>query len=120
MRIRLLTVVALMLPASACAGEVDDALAAIKAVKREGAGNESAAARGKEIVALGPKALPALLAAFDGADATVANWLRTATEAIAENEQKAGRPLPAQELEAIVRDTQRSARGREFAFELLI
>jgi hypothetical protein len=109
----------MLLPVAVWAGEVDNALAAIKAVKREGAGNEAAAARWKEIVAQGPKALPALLIAFDGADATVANWLRTAAEAIAENEQKAGRALPAAGLEAIVRDTQRSAGGREFAFELL-
>jgi hypothetical protein len=120
MRIRLMIVAALLLPAAATAGDVEDAVAAIKAVKREGAGNEAAAARWKEIVALGPSALPALLSAFDGADTTVANWLRTAAEAIAENEQKAGRPLPADQLETIVRDTKRSARGREFAFELLV
>src|SRR6185369_4622516 len=73
----------------------------------------------KELVAQGPKALPALLAAFNGADATIANWLRTAVEAIAENEQNAKRPLPAAELEAFVRDSKRAAVGRELAFELL-
>jgi hypothetical protein len=120
MRIRIILTAMLMLPPIVAAGEIDDALATIKAVKREGAGNEQAAVRWKELVVQGPKVLPALLAAFDGTDATVANWLRTAVEAIAENEQKAGRPLPLAELEGFARDAKRGPRGRELAFELLV
>jgi hypothetical protein len=115
-----LLLAALLTGGGAAAGEADDALAAITAVKREGAGNEAAAARWKEVVGRGPKALPAIFAACDGADATVGNWLRTAAEAITENEQKAGRTLSIEPLETFVRDTKRSARGRELAFELLM
>src|SRR5262249_34024698 len=120
MRIRLVLVAALLFPANALAGETAEALAAIKSVKREGAGNESAAARWKELVALGPKALPAILSGCDGPDATVANGLRTAAEAITENELKAGRSLPADQLEAIIRDAGHSSRGRELAYDLLL
>src|SRR5438552_3066968 len=101
-------------------GEIGDALAAIKAVKREGAGNPAAAAAWKELVQRGPAALPAILAAYDGADATVANWLRSAVDAIAEKEQQAGRKLPLDKLETFVKDTQRDPRARAIALDLLI
>ncbi|HEV7384527.1 MAG TPA: hypothetical protein VGN89_06575, partial [Phenylobacterium sp.] len=120
MRIRIwLAAAVVAFGGGASAGEADDALTAIKAIKREGVGNERAAKSWRELVGQGPKALPDLMAAFDGADATVVNWLRTAVEAIAEAEQKAGRPLPVADLEAVVKDTRRSPRARELAFEIL-
>ena len=107
-----------MIPA-ARAAEIDDAVAAIKAVKREGVGNEEAAARWKELVKRGPEALPAILGGFKDADATAVNWLRTAVDAIAENEAKAGRKLPADMLEPFVKETKYDSRARLLAFELL-
>ena len=49
MRIRLMIVAALLLPVAASAGELKDAVAAIKAVKREGAGNEAAAGQARRM-----------------------------------------------------------------------
>ncbi len=101
------------------AAEIDDAVAAIKSVKRGGVGNEAAAARWKELVQAGPSAIPTMLAAFHGADATVVNWFRSAIDAIVENEANAGRKLSAETLEAFVMETKNDPRARLLAFELL-
>src|SRR5437588_11564531 len=69
-------------------------LARIKAVAREGAGNAEAGRAWKELVRLGPDALPAILTAMDGADPTASNWLRTAVDAIAERTLAAHQSLP--------------------------
>jgi hypothetical protein len=119
MRRLLVGAVALIVTATCHAADLDDAISAIRAVGAQGTGNERAAASWKVVVAHGGGALPSLLAAFDGADATAANWLRTAIEAIAEREQGAGRILPSKELESFVLDKKRCSRGREMAFELL-
>jgi len=122
MHIRIgLAVAALISFASiAVAGDTDDALSVIKSIKREGAGNEQAAAKWKELVSQGPKVLPELLAAFDGADTVAVNWLRSAAEAIVENEQKVGRPIPTLPLKEYVTDIKRAGRARETAYELLL
>jgi hypothetical protein len=75
--------------------EVGPLVARIRAVGGEGAGNAEAARAWRELVRLGPDALPALLSALDDADPVAANWLRAAVDAIAERELAAGRPLPA-------------------------
>src|SRR5512143_2659797 len=87
------------------AAEIDQAVSAIKGVKREGLGNEAAAKHWKDLVKAGPTAIPTILAAFAGADATVVNWFRSAIDAIAENETKAGRKLDAGMLEQFVKET---------------
>jgi hypothetical protein len=95
-------------------------LARLKAVGKEGAGNPEAATAWKELVALGPDALPALLAALDDADAIAANWLRTAVDAIAEHELDAGRPLPAARLEAFIKQKEHVGLARRLAYEWLV
>jgi len=102
------------------AAELDSALAAIKAVQREGAGNEQAAARWKELVNAGPEAVTAILQGFDGADPTVANWLRTAIDAICDTELAAGRKLPADRLESFIKETRGDPRARTLALEWLL
>src|SRR5437879_1755004 len=62
---------------------VESSLSRIKAVGRGGAGNIQASVAWKELVRLGPESLPAILAGFDGADATASNWLRAAVDTIA-------------------------------------
>src|SRR5262245_15473007 len=79
-------------------------VARIKAVGPEGAGNPAAGAASRELAARGPEALPALLRALDDAGPVAANWLRAAIDTIAERELLAGRPLPAREFEAFLRD----------------
>ena len=113
------TLFATFLSAPSRADELNDALATIKSIKREGDGNENAAAAWKIVVKHGSAALPSILAAYDGADGTSANWLRSAVDAIAENEQTAGRKLSADMLEAFVKDIKHDPRARHLAFELL-
>jgi len=119
MRGQFILLLALLEVSATTASEADAALSTIKSVKREGAGNEQAAAAWKALVKQGPDAVPAILAAFDGADATVANWLRSAIDAIAEREQADGRKLDAGKLEMFLKDTKRDPRARAFALELL-
>jgi hypothetical protein len=116
--------IGLVVAALACtdpvrAGEAEVLLAKIKSVGREGAGNVEASKAWRELVRLGPGALIKVLAGLDDADATAANWIRSAADAIAERELNAGRTLPAKELEAFVLDTKHNGRARRQAFEWL-
>ncbi len=94
-------------------------LARIKAVGKVGSGNVEASKAWRELVKLGPDVLPAILESMDDADATAANWLRNAVDAIAERELTAGRPLPAAKLEAFVLQTRHQGRVRRLAYEWL-
>src|SRR5262249_60567965 len=94
-------------------------LARIKKVEAEGSGNVEAAKAWRELVALGPDALPAVLGGFDGADDRSANWLRAAVDAIAENATNAGRKLPADQLEAFIKETKHNPAARRLAYEWL-
>jgi hypothetical protein len=96
------------------------ALAAIKAVTREGRGNEDAAPAWKTLVGRGAAALFPTLEAFDESNPTAMNWLRTAVDAIAEAESAGGRSLPGDKLEAFVKDTRHAPAARRVAYELLI
>jgi hypothetical protein len=100
-------------------GPAEKHLARIKAVGAEGAGNPDAAKAWKELVRLGPAALPEILAGMDGADVTVANYLRAAVDAIAERAGREGQPLPARELEAFVADKRHASPARRLAYEWL-
>ena len=108
----------------ACAGLAPAAtpeqhLQSIKAVAKEGAGNQEAGAAWKALIALGGDALFPALAAIDDSSPTASNWIRSAVSAIADNEKRAGRPLPADKLESYVKDTARGHQGRRLAYELL-
>ncbi|MCX7701330.1 MAG: GerMN domain-containing protein [Gemmataceae bacterium] len=109
----------LFLPRGMPAGEIESALEAIKAVGREGAGNEQASRHWREIVNAGPKALLPIFQAFQGADSTTANWLRLAVEAILERETQAGRPVEKSLFESVATDRSRPAAARDLAFEVL-
>ncbi len=113
-------IVLLLLPAVSLSTQVSaEALAQLKAVGREGAGNETAARAWKEVVQQGPAALPPILQAMNDADAVAANWLRTAGDAIVERALTAGRPLPSEALKQFIRQTQNSGAARRLAYEWL-
>lgn len=117
---RLLPFLALALFAGAArADNVSDLLAKIQAVGREGMGNAEASRAVRALTRQGPEALPRVLAAMDGAGPVATNWLRGAAEALAEQVRRDGKKLPADRLEAIVRDTKHSGRARRVAYELL-
>jgi len=92
----------------------------IKAVSKEGAGNQEAGAAWKQLVALGGDAILPTLAAMDDASAPAANWLRSAVGALAEKETAAGKKLPADQLEAFVKERKHDPAGRRIAYELLV
>ena len=101
------------------AAESDASLNAILDVQDNGKGNQQAAQGWKRLVANGRSELPKLLAALDDAGPLAANWLRSAVDTIAQREVNAGRGLPTDQLEAFIRDTKHSPRGRRLAFEWL-
>jgi hypothetical protein len=92
----------------------------VRAVGGEGKGNEEAAKAWKELAASGPEALPVILAGMDGASVIASNWLRGTADAVAEKAAADGKPLPAAELEAFVKDTKHSPGPRRIAYELLV
>src|SRR5216684_5027197 len=106
--------------ATAPGAETNALLKTIKDVGSEGVGNVAAAKAWEELVKAGPGALIDILAAFDGADVTAVNYLRTAAETIAEREGNAGRPLPAAKLEAFLKDKKHSGKARRLAYDLLV
>ena len=118
MRILAAATVALLAGPVWAAPDVTAALASIKAVGKEGAGNEAAAAGWKAIAAAGPDAIVPTLKAFAGANPVAANWLRSAVDALVQAEAKAGRKLPAAELIAFAKDGTQDPAARRIAFEL--
>jgi hypothetical protein len=110
---------ALFAVSPAHAAEVGPLLAKIKAVGGEGKGNDDAAKAWRLLANEKPEALPEILTAFDGANVIATNYLRAAVDAIAERELNAGRTLPADQLEAFVKNTKRSGLARRVAYEWL-
>jgi hypothetical protein len=98
---------------------VADGLKAIKAVGPEGAGNEEAAKGWKAVVKGGSAALVPTLAAFDDASPLAANWLRSAVNAIVEEEGNAGKVVSKIDLGTFAADRKRNPAARRLAFELL-
>ena len=115
-----LVVALALLPARAADEETTRALASLKAVTKEGKGNEDAGPAWKTLVSKGAAALMPALEAFDDANPTATNWLRAGVDAIAEKEKDAKRPLPAKELEAFAKDTKYAPSARRVAYELLV
>jgi hypothetical protein len=101
------------------AAEADALLSRIKAVSKEGAGNQEASAAWKSLVAIGGDALFPTLNALDDATPVAANWLRSAVNAVVEKEKSNGKNLPAEKLEAFVKDSKHSPISRRLAYEIL-
>src|SRR5262245_52551432 len=102
------------------AADTRDLLAKIKAVGKEGAGHVEATKAAKALSRLGPDALIEILTALDDASPRAANWIRAAVDTIAERTLAAGKPLPAAELEAFVKDTRHAGRARRLAYDWLL
>lgn len=117
LRLSALIAVVVFAPVSQ-AVEPDSALKAILSVTREGTNNEATASAWKQLVATGSDSLFPALNAFDSANPTAANWLRSAISAIVDKERQAKKPLPAEKLKAFVEDTKRHPKARRIAFEL--
>jgi hypothetical protein len=120
-----MTVIALVLATATSASaanlaETQRALARIKAVGMEAAGNQEAGAAWKELVSHGGDAILPTLAAMQDATPAAANWLRSAVNAIVEKEKAAGKKLPTDSLEAFLKDTKNLPASRRLAYEILV
>lgn len=105
------------------AAEIDTtakSLEQIKAVGREGAGHQEATLAWKSLVNSGVDALIPTIAAMDDSKPLAANWLRLAAQAIAEKEEQAKKPLPADKLELFVKDSKHAPASRRLAYEFLV
>jgi hypothetical protein len=100
--------------------ELRQALAVIKALKKEGRGNEDAGPAWKTVVSKGSAALLPTLEAFDDTNPIASNWLRPAIDVIVNAERSVGRKLPADQLEAFATNTKFAPSARRLAYELLI
>lgn len=98
----------------------DDLIRTVKAIGPEGAGSPAAITAIKELSQGPGSQLLALLAGMDDASPVAANWLRGAFESIAARELKAGKKLPAKELEAFILDTSHAPEARRLAYEWLL
>ncbi|WP_425615901.1 hypothetical protein NA78x_005836 [Anatilimnocola sp. NA78] len=101
------------------AHDLSPELAKIREVKAKGEGNRDAAAAMKKVSQADAAALPVIIAAMDGCDPLVENWIRAAAEAVAQKQIDAGKSLPLAQLELFLKDTRHSPRGRRLAFELV-
>ena len=113
----------IMLPAFALPAVGDDLeglLKTIQAVGPKGAGNRPAARAWEQLARADAEKLPAILAGLDGAGPLAANWIRTAVDAIAEDQLRRGGRLPAEGLEGFVLDRRHSPRARRLAYEWLV
>jgi hypothetical protein len=100
--------------------ETARALTTIKSVAKEGRGNAAAGLAWKALVGKGGAALMPTLEAMDDKNPTASNWLRSAVDAIVEAEKAASRPLPADKLEALAKDTKFAPSARRLGYELLV
>lgn len=101
------------------AADVEQDIAQIKQVQKEGQGNIAASKAVQQLSQADASALIPILNSFEGANPLAVNWLRGAFEAIAANaiEQK---KLPVEKLEKFVLDTSQNPRARRLAYETLI
>jgi hypothetical protein len=109
-----------LIPRPAEGQEVALLAARIKAVEKEGQGNEEAARAWNGLVRLGPAALVPILAEMDGSRPVAANWLRAAVDTIAERAVKAEKQLPAPQLEAFIRERRHDGQPRRLAYDWLV
>jgi hypothetical protein len=100
--------------------EVQSMLIRIKAIGKEGAGNIEAARAWKELVAQGPGVLPDVLAGMDDANPIAINWLRGAVEAIQDKAANNNLKIPADKIEAFLKDTKHAGHSRRLAYECLV
>lgn len=119
---RLAAILCLSIASAASAANLEETqklLGRIKSVAKEGGGNQEAQAAWKDLVAQGGEALFPTLAALDDATPAASNWLRSAVNAVVEKEKAAGKKLPADQLEAFVKDSKHAPVSRRLAYEIL-
>lgn len=95
----------------------DAAIKQLLAVGPDAAGADKAEKAVEVLVAAGPKALPAILAAIPGDDVVKSNWLRVAFTRIVDDAIREKKPVPTDELIAFLNDKTKPGRSRRLALE---
>lgn len=90
----------------------------LRAVQKEGQGNEAAGKAWQEIVKADASALPEVLKGMNGANPLAENWLRAAVGVIADEALKS-KKMPVDALVAFLKDTKNSPNARVVAFDLI-
>jgi len=106
--------------ARARAVEIQPLLKTLTEVGPKGAGNSRASQAWAQLARSDAAQLPAMLAALDSAQPLAANWIRSAVDAVAERQVRAGGKLPLAELERFLLDTSHDSRARRLAYEWLV
>jgi hypothetical protein len=101
------------------ADKISDAVRQLQAASSGGAGTVEARAALKVLSSSGESALLPVLQGFQGSNPVAVNWLRNAFEELVAAQQSARKPLPANVLEAFIRDQSQSPIARRLAYENL-
>ena len=99
---------------------LQESLASLSAVDKEGQGHAAAQEAMRGLCSAKAADLPAILSALDHASPLGANWIRNAFETVADRELRQKHPLPVDQLEKFVRDRSHQPRARRLAYELLV
>lgn len=127
-RMRPLFTSALVAAAAACATAADPpswrrgaeaAIAEVKQIGHESKNARTAIPAARKLAQLPPDAIPAILTAAKDANPLAANLLLASIETIVDRAGASKTPLPTNQLEAFLHDTDQDPRARRFAFELL-
>ena len=100
------------------AGDLSKPIEALRAVQKEGQGNEGASKAWKEIAKADASNLPEVLKGMNGANPLAENWLRAAVGVIADGALKE-KKMPVEALVAFLKDTKNSPGPRVVAFDLI-
>jgi hypothetical protein len=96
-----------------------DAIATVRRAGPDGEGGNAAAKAWRRLAAAGADDLPALLAGMDGASPLARNWLRSAIDGVLDRAAADKKPLPADALDAFLRQTKHDPQARRLAYDLL-
>jgi len=108
----------LLFTSSLSAASLTQPLADIRAVAKEGVGNEKATAAWQQLTQADPGTLPEVLAGMNGANPLAENWLRAAIGVIADQAMEA-KKLPIEAVQTFLMDTKNSAAPRVVAFDII-
>jgi hypothetical protein len=100
--------------------DIESLTARIRAVGNKGKGHREAIDAYRELSRAGADQLLEILAGFDGAGPLAQNWLRAAVDTITERQLNGGGALPADQLEAFIRDQENPPRARSLAYDWLL
>jgi len=101
------------------ADQISDAVQQLQSASAGGVGATEARNAVRMLSGSGESALLPVLKGFQGSNPVAVNWLRNAFEELVAAQQAAKKPLPADVLEAFIRDESQSPVARRLAYENL-